>query len=347
MGRPRSARCRPDTRGCGARTSCARPPAFSRSSEIDGAERFDPAMHMRPSNAWPLVFLCSLLDAERIADDHEVVVVVANSTGWYTALAASGALGFDDAFRLVQEMAAAAEVPLPGDSAPAELIYPLTDDAWQPAEARIEGLSVALGRGQRRNRRRGRPRPVRGDRRHVGRHRLARRTPATGTDRGSRLPPPPGQRRCVAHTAAGGGRRGGREPAGRPALGSAERDPHRRARRPVHAVVDRSERAARSSRCAGRARRPTTSPPAFGSPFENTHPTSCSCPGPAARSGRHAPRLPWPRDIGACAAGPSSRPPRLARPRSSFRCAGDRARARPARPARPAGHARATRPRTR
>ena len=57
-GPPRSAPCPPATRGCGARTSCAPAPAFSRSSEIDGAERFDPAMHMRPSNAWPLVFLC-------------------------------------------------------------------------------------------------------------------------------------------------------------------------------------------------------------------------------------------------------------------------------------------------
>ena len=114
-------------------------------SEIDGASRFDPAVHLRPTNGWPLVFLCSLLDAERIADDHEVVVVVANSTGWYTALAASGALGFDDAFRLVQEMAGAAEAPLPGDSSPAELIYPLTDDAWQPATERISGLQHALG----------------------------------------------------------------------------------------------------------------------------------------------------------------------------------------------------------
>ena len=114
-------------------------------SEVDRAERFDPSVHLRPTNGWPLVFLCSLLDAERIADDHEVVVVVANSTGWYTALAASGALGFDDAFRLVQEMAAAAEAPLPGDSAPAELIYPLTDEAWQPAQARIDDLIGALG----------------------------------------------------------------------------------------------------------------------------------------------------------------------------------------------------------
>ena len=114
---------------------------------VDGAERFDPSVHLRPTNGWPLVFLSSLLDAERIADDHEVVVVVANSTGWYTALAASGALGFDDAFNLVQQMAGAAEAPLPDGAPPAELIYPLTDEAWQPAEERIDGLTDALSAG--------------------------------------------------------------------------------------------------------------------------------------------------------------------------------------------------------
>ena len=114
-------------------------------TELDRASRFDPSVHLRATNGWPLVFLCSLLDAERIADDHEVVVVVASSTGWYTALAASGALGFDDSFRLVQEMAAAAEAPLESPTTPAELIYPLTDDAWRPAPARIDGLRDALG----------------------------------------------------------------------------------------------------------------------------------------------------------------------------------------------------------
>ncbi len=114
-------------------------------TRIDGAARFDPAIHLRPTNGWPLVFLCSLLDAERIADDHEVVVVTASSTGWYTALAASGALGFDDTFRLVQEMAAAAEAPLEASAQAAELIYPLTDEGWRPAEARIDGLREALG----------------------------------------------------------------------------------------------------------------------------------------------------------------------------------------------------------
>jgi [acyl-carrier-protein] S-malonyltransferase len=116
-------------------------------SAIDAAERFDAPVHLRPTNSWPLVFLCSLLDAERIADDHEVVVVVASSTGWYTALAASGVLGFDDAFRLVGEMAAAAEAPLPDAAEPAEIVYPLTDEAWQPVPARISGLRDALDSG--------------------------------------------------------------------------------------------------------------------------------------------------------------------------------------------------------
>jgi hypothetical protein len=115
-------------------------------SDVDAASQFDPAVHLRPTNNWPLVFLTSLLDAERIADDHEVVVVVASSTGWYTALVASGALGFDDGFRLVQEMAAAADTPLEAPSRPAELIYPLTDEAWHAAPDQLDGLRDALSR---------------------------------------------------------------------------------------------------------------------------------------------------------------------------------------------------------
>jgi hypothetical protein len=113
-------------------------------SAIDGADRFDSATHLRPSNAWPLILLCGLLDAERIADDHEVVAVIASSTGWFTALAASGALGFDDAFRLAQEMGRAAEAPLGNGDRPAEVIYPLSDHAWQPDESLIERVTTTL-----------------------------------------------------------------------------------------------------------------------------------------------------------------------------------------------------------
>ena len=113
-------------------------------SEVDAAEAFTPALHLRAANAWPLTFLVSLLDAERIADDHEVVVVVASSIGWYTALAASGALEFDDAFRLVQQMALAAEEPLDDSATAAELVYPLIDDAWERDDARPGLIDAAL-----------------------------------------------------------------------------------------------------------------------------------------------------------------------------------------------------------
>lgn len=113
-------------------------------TEADRAERFAPSLHLRAANAWPLTFLVGLLDAERIADDHEVVVVVASSIGWYTALAASGALEFDDAFRLVQEMALAAEEPLDDAAAAAELVYPMIDDAWERDESRAGLVDEAL-----------------------------------------------------------------------------------------------------------------------------------------------------------------------------------------------------------
>ncbi len=111
--------------------------------DIDGADGFDPALHLRPANAWPLVFLSGLLDAERIAQDHEAVVVTASSTGWYTALAAASVLSFDDAFRLVQRMALAADGP-PSDGEPAgELVYPLVDERWAPDPARASALEAS------------------------------------------------------------------------------------------------------------------------------------------------------------------------------------------------------------
>ncbi len=112
-------------------------------SAIDAAEHFDPAVHLRPSNAWPLAFMAGLLDAERIAQDHDAVVVTASSTGWYTALAAAGVLGFDDAFRLVQRMALAADGSLPDGQPAAELVYPLTDEGWAADPARAAALDAS------------------------------------------------------------------------------------------------------------------------------------------------------------------------------------------------------------
>lgn len=99
---------------------------------LDQAERFDPLRHLQPIHASPLIFLVSLLDAEVAVGDHSVSAVLGNSLGWYTALAATGALPFDDAFRLVQEMAILQQEPMPTGGPGGQVIYPLADAAWRP-----------------------------------------------------------------------------------------------------------------------------------------------------------------------------------------------------------------------
>jgi acyl transferase domain-containing protein len=116
--------------------------------ELDQAAAFDPARHLRPANAGPLILVASLLDVERAMGDHAVTAVVGNSLGWYTALAVAGALPFDDAFRLVQEMALLQEEPLPDGGPGGQLIYPLTDAAWHPDPDLRAAVTAALTNGR-------------------------------------------------------------------------------------------------------------------------------------------------------------------------------------------------------
>lgn len=118
--------------------------------ELDAADAFDPVRHLRPANASALIFMVTLLDAERAADDHEVVAVIGNSLGWYSALALAGALAFDDAFRLVQEIALLQEEPLPDGGSGGQVIYPLTDADWLPVadlRAAVAGVVDEAGNG--------------------------------------------------------------------------------------------------------------------------------------------------------------------------------------------------------
>ena len=67
------ARCRPTIPRSSAPSSLrarVRPRAAARARRRD--DRFDPLRHLRPANASPLIFLVTLLDAERAAADHDV-----------------------------------------------------------------------------------------------------------------------------------------------------------------------------------------------------------------------------------------------------------------------------------
>jgi malonyl CoA-acyl carrier protein transacylase len=113
---------------------------------LDAADEFEPAVHLRPANASPLIWLISLLDAQRAMADHRVVAIIGNSLGWYTALAAAEALSFDDAFQLVQGIALLQEEAAAGDAG-GQVIYPRTGADWQPDAQLSAAIDAALSDG--------------------------------------------------------------------------------------------------------------------------------------------------------------------------------------------------------
>lgn len=125
---------------------------------LDGAARFSVARHTRGDIASPLICAAALADARSLGEDIEVVAVTGNSMGWYTALAAAGALSAEDGFRVVNTMGTLMQENLIGG----QLVYPFMDEDWRDVPARrqqilgemaaIDGrdgrvlrLSIALG----------------------------------------------------------------------------------------------------------------------------------------------------------------------------------------------------------
>lgn len=96
--------------------------------ELDRAERFSPARHLRPAHVSPLIYLRTMLDVERVRSEHEIVAIVGNSMGWYTALAAGRALSFEDGFRLVQRMSMLQEEH---GADGGQIVYPLVGENWR------------------------------------------------------------------------------------------------------------------------------------------------------------------------------------------------------------------------
>jgi len=84
--------------------------------------------------------VASMLDARAAGQRWRLVCVGGNSLGWYTALAAAGALSFEDGFRLVQEMALLQEQGTPGG----QVIWPLVDESWQADPAARARLAAVL-----------------------------------------------------------------------------------------------------------------------------------------------------------------------------------------------------------
>ncbi|MFX0546529.1 ACP S-malonyltransferase [Roseovarius sp. S1116L3] len=105
-------------------------------TELDSAERFSTETHGTGDVASPLIYACSYLDRAALAEDIELVAVTGNSMGWYTALAAAGALDAEGGLQVVSTMGRLMHEAAIGG----QLVYPCTGPDWRPDPARRAGL---------------------------------------------------------------------------------------------------------------------------------------------------------------------------------------------------------------
>ncbi|MEZ5716660.1 MAG: ACP S-malonyltransferase [Paracoccaceae bacterium] len=103
---------------------------------LDGAERYSVARYSRGDVASPLIYAASLLDAQALADDIEIVAVTGNSMGWYIALAAARAVTPQAGFRIVDTMGGLMQTHLIGG----QIVYPHMGEDWHPDPARKADL---------------------------------------------------------------------------------------------------------------------------------------------------------------------------------------------------------------
>jgi acyl transferase domain-containing protein len=106
-------------------------------SELDGADRFSVATHMRGDVAAPLIYTATALDFLSIdRDKFDVVAVAGNSMGWYSALALGGAVSVADGFRISNAMGLNSQTHGPGG----QILLQVVDDDWRP----VPGLRETL-----------------------------------------------------------------------------------------------------------------------------------------------------------------------------------------------------------
>ncbi|WP_439567239.1 ACP S-malonyltransferase [Sphingopyxis sp.] len=113
-------------------------------SELDGAERFSVATHMRGDVAAPLIYTATILDYLSIdREKFDVVAVAGNSMGWYSALALGGAVSVADGFRIANAMGLNSQTHGPGG----QILLQVVDENWRLVPGLREqllGLAAAI-----------------------------------------------------------------------------------------------------------------------------------------------------------------------------------------------------------
>jgi [acyl-carrier-protein] S-malonyltransferase len=114
-------------------------------SELDGADKFSPALHTRGDIASPLIFACSFADFLSIDRSRfEIAAVTGNSMGWYTTLACGGAVEAERGFEIVDAMGSNSQAGEPGG----QVLLSLVDEHWREVPGLREtllGLARSIG----------------------------------------------------------------------------------------------------------------------------------------------------------------------------------------------------------
>lgn len=109
-------------------------------SELDAAEAFRPGVHLDGPNAAELIYFATLAQLAHLHERYEIAAIAGNSLGWYTALAASGAVTPHDGWELVRTMAR-----LQTQARGGQLLTTTVDSAtWRSDPALVQAVDAAL-----------------------------------------------------------------------------------------------------------------------------------------------------------------------------------------------------------
>jgi acyl transferase domain-containing protein len=108
-------------------------------SELDAAAQFKPSLHLDGRNAADLIYFATVSALEGLRARFQIVAVAGNSLGWYTALAAAGALAPIDGWRLVETMARLQQ-GVPGG----QVLTTAVGDDWLPDAAAAQAIATAV-----------------------------------------------------------------------------------------------------------------------------------------------------------------------------------------------------------
>lgn len=110
-------------------------------SELDGAERFSPALHTRGDIASPLIFTSSYADFLAIDRSRfDIAAVTGNSMGWYSTLAVAGAVDFEHGFSIIDAMGEHSQAGEPGG----QVLITLVGEDWREAPGLRDALSATV-----------------------------------------------------------------------------------------------------------------------------------------------------------------------------------------------------------